>query len=83
MKRKPSRFWLHVNYLQEPRRRVWTVRTRGRNHHLTHVDVFVRVFTKFKGPRAQQPKAFLFGDGVLRITRSTNGKLRFGELTPR
>jgi len=80
---KPARFWLHINFFGEPRRRVWTVRTRGRNHYLTHVDVFVRTFTRFRGQRSQQPRAFLYGDGVLRITRSTGGKLRIGEITPR
>jgi hypothetical protein len=82
-KKRSRRFWLHVNYFGEPRRRVWTVRTGGRNYYLTHVDVFVRVFTRFRGQRAGQPKAFLYGDGVLRITRSTTGNLRIGEITPR
>lgn len=67
MSARPRAFKLHVNYLTEPRGRVWAVQQGGRWHVARHVDVRgVELATVFRGADARQPKAFLRGRGVVR-----------------
>lgn len=81
---RPHGFRLHVNYCEEPRGLVWTVHTRGRNHWLTQVEIKVPVETFFRGKDAEQPRAFLTGIGVLRITKPWIGStMRIGTITER
>lgn len=48
---------------------VWAVR-QGRSWRLTKtVDVLVPVMTVYRGPAARQPKAYLYGVGVVRGNR--------------
>lgn len=76
------RFRLHVNFMQEPRHRIWTVTLLGtrahrrRSMHATRVVVSAWTYA-VPGPRATQPRAYLAGqaryflrlpDGAIIIT---------------
>jgi len=62
-------FRLHVNYMQEPRHRIWTVTLYGtraarrRTMYATQVFVDVPVHA-IPGPRREQPRAFLEGQAT-------------------
>ena len=60
------RFHLHINYMEEPRHRIWQVTLPGTRGHRQRVMYATRVVVScwtyaIPGPRASQPRAFIQG----------------------
>lgn len=64
---KRALFKLHINYLSERYKRVWTLECKSKSYILTAVSIYVPLTTVFKGRDAKQPKAYLEGIGIIKI----------------
>jgi hypothetical protein len=62
---KPRAFKLHIDDFGNARGRVWAVQTGGRYLTATRVDVQVPTTSVFCGRDHRQPKAYLWGVGVV------------------
>jgi hypothetical protein len=57
-------FILHFNRLNNSKnaKDIWTVKTENKVYHCKEVFLNVPVITKYKGVKAKQPRAYLFGN---------------------
>ena len=69
--KKPRVFWLHFNRFNAKRsaKDVWSVHLSDRCLHTRLVECRVPIHTVYKGDKAQQPRAFFKGKGIVRVGR--------------
>lgn len=73
MNTKPRVFWLHFNRINVQRGcdDIWTVHLSDRCIQVRKAIVRVPVETIYKGATARQPRAYLRGTGVVRVSGHT------------
>jgi hypothetical protein len=72
MSRRPSTFYIHHSRQGAKEGFPWTIHYQGKCLPASWIDCRVPVTTVFKPAKKSNPRAFLKGKGVVRVTSKNN-----------